>query len=91
MRLKPEDFQRVISQQLAFAEDTINSDQSQLPLWANRGSEDFLFSQGEQMKIYLPTNRRCYIRQLYILADSQKTLLLGNLPLARERQSSRLS
>ena len=41
------------------------------------------------MKIYLLTNRRCYVRQLYILADSQKTLLLGNEnPVTRQSTSS---
>ena len=53
MRLKPGNFQRVMSQQLAFAEDAINSDQFQLQVSTNRGSEDLLFSQGDQMKIYL--------------------------------------
>ena len=84
MRLKPENFQRVMAQQLALAEDAINSDQFQLQVWTNRGNEDLLFSQGGQMKIYLRANCPCYVRLLYVLANSQKTLLLDNPPLNLE-------
>ena len=91
MPLKPENFQSAMAQQLAFAQQIIDSDQFQLEVWTDRGQDALLYSQGELMKIYLRSNRPCYVRLIYILADGQKTLLLDNLPINAESVNRSLS
>ena len=91
MQLKPENFQSAMAQQMAFAQQIIDSDQFQLEVWTDRGQDALLYRQGELMKIYLRSNRPCYVRLIYILADGQKTLLLDNLPINAESVNRSLS
>ena len=91
MQLKPENFQSAMAQQMAFAQQIIDSDQFQLEVWTDRGQDALLYGQGELMKIYLRSNRPCYVRLIYILADGQKTLLLDNLHINAESVNRSLS
>ena len=91
MQLKPDNFQSAMAQQMAFAQQIIDSDQFQLEVWTDRGQDALLYGQGELMKIYLRSNRPCYVRLIYILADGQKTLLLDNLPINAESVNRSLS
>ena len=84
LNLKPDNFEKIMSQQLAFEQKVIDSGQLKLEVWTDRGKNALLYSQGELMKVYLRTNRPCYVRLLYILADGQKTLLVDNLQINLE-------
>ena len=84
LNLKPDNFEKIMSQQLAFEQEVIDSGQLKLEVWTDRGKNALLYSQGELMKVYLRTNRPCYVRLLYILADGQKTLLVDNLQINLE-------
>ncbi|MBP95271.1 hypothetical protein CMK18_04915 [Candidatus Poribacteria bacterium] len=84
LNLKPDNFEKTMSQQLAFEQEVIDSSQLKLEVWTDRGQKALLYSQGELMKVYLRTNRPCYVRLLYILANGQKTLLVDNLQINLE-------
>ena len=84
LNLKPDNFEKIMSQQLAFEQEVIDSGQLKLEVWTDRGHNALLYSQGELMKVYLRTNRPCYVRLLYILANGQKTLLVDNLQINLE-------
>ena len=84
LNLKPDNFEKIMSQQLAFEQEVIDSGHLKLEVWTDRGKNALLYSQGELMKIYLRTNRPCYVRLLYILANGQKTLLVDNLQINPE-------
>ena len=84
LNLKPDNFEKIMSQQLAFEQEVIDSGQLKLEVWTDRGKNALLYSQGELMKIYLRTNRPCYVRLLYILANGQKTILVDNLQINLE-------
>ena len=84
LNLKPDNFEKIMSQQLAFEQEVIDSGQLKLEVWTDRGQNALLYSQGELMKVYLRTNRSCYVRLLYILANGQKTLLFDNLQINLE-------
>ena len=51
MQLKPENFQSAMAQQMAFAQQIIDSDQFQLEVWTDRGQDALLYSQDELMKV----------------------------------------
>ena len=84
LNLKPDNFEKIMSQQLAFEQEVIDNGQLKLEVWTDRGKNALLYSQGELMKVYLRTNRPCYVRLLYILANGQKTLLVDNLQINLE-------
>ena len=84
LNLKPDNFEKIMSHQLAFEQEVIDSGQLKLEVWTDRGKNALLYSQGELMKVYLRTNRSCYVRLLYILANGQKTLLVDNLQINLE-------
>ena len=83
--LTPPNLEIALAQQQAFASDQIQSRQLQLEIWTNKGAEDLIFSQREEMQIYIRVNRPSYVRLLYILADGTKTLLLDAFRLGRSK------
>ena len=79
IELKPQNFEAAMVQQQAFAEGEIVDSQLQVEVWTSKGNDNVLFSDGEEMQIYLRVNRQAYVRLLYILADGSKTLLFDSL------------
>lgn len=75
LNLKPENYETALIEQQAFREDEIVSSQLQVDVWTNKGDENLLFTEDEEMKVYVRVNRSAHIRLLYILADGQYTLL----------------
>ncbi|MDP6599595.1 MAG: hypothetical protein QGI86_27645 [Candidatus Poribacteria bacterium] len=82
--LKPQNFEQAMAQQMAFAQQAIESNQLRLEVWTDRGKDALLYSQGELMTVYLRSNQPCHVRLLYILANGQKTLLVDNLKINAE-------
>lgn len=75
LNLKPENYETALIEQQAFREDELISGQLQVDVWTNKGNENLLFTEDEEMKVYVRVNRSAHIRLLYILADGQYTLL----------------
>ena len=82
--LKPQNFEQAMAQQMAFAQQVIESNQLRLEVWTDRGKNALLYSQGELMTVYLRSNQPCHVRLLYILANGQKTVLVDNLKINAE-------
>jgi len=72
---KPQNFEKALLEQKAFAEGEFVSGQLQVEVWTNKGNENLLFSEGETMKVSVRINREAHVRLLYILADGRRTLL----------------
>lgn len=79
LNLKPENYESALIDQQAFREDEIVSRQLQVDVWTNKGNDNLLFTNGEDMMVYIRVNRPAHVRLLYILADGQYTLLYDDL------------
>jgi len=75
LSLKPENYQKILSEENGLAEGEIISGQLQVDVWTNKGDQNLLFTEGEIMKVYVRVNRPAYIRLLYTLASGKRTLL----------------
>ncbi len=75
---KPQNLQQARIEQEAFSDAAIISGQLKVNLWTNKGNENLIFTEGEDVKIYVRVNRPSYIRLLYILSDGQRALLYDN-------------
>ena len=78
LNFKPQNYKQALIEQYAFAEGEFVSSGLQVEMWTDKGSEHLLYTGGETMKVFVRVNREAYIRLLYILADSRRTLLYDN-------------
>jgi len=56
----------------------------QVDVLTNKGQKDLFFREGDTMQISVKSNKACYLRVVYYLADGQKILLLDNHPLSED-------
>ncbi len=75
LNFKPQNYKQALIEQHAFTEGEFASSGLQVEVWTNKGSEHLLYTEGEEMKVFVRVNRKAYIRLLYILADGRRTLL----------------
>jgi hypothetical protein len=68
-----------------FAKDEMKGGELQVEIITNKGKEGQIFSEGEMMKLFVRSNRECYLRFIYHLADGSKVLLLDNYYINRDK------
>ncbi|OFY16558.1 MAG: hypothetical protein A2X11_12675 [Bacteroidetes bacterium GWE2_42_24] len=74
----PENFEEAGERNKSFAKDELVGGGLHLEVWTNKGDENLLFQENEEMKIYVRVNRSCYLRFVYYLADGTRTLLFDD-------------
>lgn len=75
---KPENFEEAGERNKAFARNEIVNGGLRLDVWTNKGDENLLFQENDEMKIFVRVNRSCYLRFIYYLADGTRTLLFDD-------------
>lgn len=53
-------------------------------LTTNRGNNNPIFMKGDTLKLYLKTNKACYIRLIYHFTDGSKVLFLDNYKISND-------
>ena len=76
--IKPQNFKDALSDQNIFNKDEVIGGGINLEVWTDKGIDNVLYTEGEQMKAYVRVNMPSYIRFIYHLADGKRTLLLDN-------------
>jgi hypothetical protein len=74
----PENFIEANKKAKIFNENEIVGGDLQLEIWTNKGNTNLLYSQNDTLKLYLRTNKECYVRFIYHLADGSSVLLLDD-------------
>lgn len=82
IRYLPENFEDAYARMRVFDKDEIIKGDLNVEIWTNKGDENLIFTEGEKLKFYVRTNKECYIRFVYHLADNQSVLLLDNYYIA---------
>lgn len=75
---KPENFEEAFSKQNEFKKDEVVSGALKLEVMTNKGKDNLIFEEGESLKLYVRTNRECYVRFVYHMADGSQVLLVDN-------------
>ena len=78
LHFKPKNYKQALIEQNAFTEGEFVSSGLQVEVWTDKGSANLLYTEGEEMKVFVRVNREAYIRLLYILADGRRTMLYDN-------------
>ncbi|NQV03363.1 MAG: DUF4384 domain-containing protein, partial [Bacteroidia bacterium] len=84
IRIIPENYTMAISRQQELMEIEVPSDDLDVELWTNKGSDDPLFREGDTMQVFMQVNKPCYVRLIYYLANGQKNLLVDNFEIPAE-------
>ncbi len=74
----PENFIEANNKAKIFNENEIIGGDLQLEVWTNKGNTNLLYSQNDTLKLYIRTNKECYVRFIYHLADGSSVLLLDD-------------
>lgn len=74
----PENFEEAFSRMRVFNRDEVVKGDLNVEIWTNKGEENLVYTEGEKLKFYVRSNKECYIRLIYHLADNQSVLLMDN-------------
>ncbi|MGL1886025.1 MAG: DUF4384 domain-containing protein [Reichenbachiella sp.] len=75
---KPENYLEAMETMKMFAADEIIQGDLRVDVFTNKGTENLIYTEGEELKLSVRSNKECYIRLIYHLADGTKVLLLDN-------------
>jgi hypothetical protein len=78
----PENFEDAYARMKAFDKDEVIKGDLNVEVWTNKGDDNLIFTEGERLKFFVRSNKECYIRFIYHLADNQSVLLLDNYYIA---------
>ncbi len=74
----PENFIIANTKNKTFTENEIVGGDLKLEVWTNKGKDNLLYSQNDTLRLYIRTNKECYVRFVYYLADGSSVLLLDD-------------
>lgn len=75
---KPDNFDHAVKLNTVIAEQPIKSD-FEINVWTNKGNENPVFKENEQMTLTVIASKACYLRFVYIFSDGTPVLMLDNL------------
>ncbi len=74
----PHNFNNAYEDLKLFRTDEDASNGLNLEIWTNKGAENLIFKEDEEMRVAVRVNQSCNIRFIYHLADGQRVLLLDS-------------
>lgn len=81
---KPENLELALQRQNELEKNDFISDDLNIDVWTNRGTELPTFGKDDSMFIYMTANKPCFLRLIYLLADGEKTLLIDNFRVSED-------
>ncbi|PIB36338.1 hypothetical protein BFP72_13505 [Reichenbachiella sp. 5M10] len=81
---KPENYTDALVSMKQFATDEIIAGGLVVDIFTNKGQDNLIFTQGEELKLFVKANQECYLRFIYHLADGSQVLLLDDYYISRE-------
>ncbi|OQA02080.1 MAG: hypothetical protein BWY70_00144 [Bacteroidetes bacterium ADurb.Bin408] len=82
---KPENFERAKANEAIFNKDELKSTGDlKVEIVTNKGNSNLIFTEGDELKLWVKANKECYVRLVYYLADGQTVLMLDNFHVTPE-------
>mgnify|MGYP003877666957 CR=1 FL=1 len=72
LSIQPQNFAGAMVQEKLLGEGEEVSGDLKVELWANKGDRHLVYSQGEELKIWIRVNRAAYVRLIYLTADGAR-------------------
>lgn len=54
-------------------------------VWTNKGNDNITLKEGEQVQFVVSSNKACFIRLIYLMADGSKILLMENFKIDQDK------
>jgi hypothetical protein len=80
--IRPPELVQKLAMLKKFSESEIVGSNLFVEVWTNKGDQNLIFKHREILKISIRTNKECYLRFIYHLADGNQVLLLDNYYIA---------
>ena len=74
----PQNFQRALQDAGVFGAGELVSGRLRVEAWTDRGSENIVLEENEEVTLAVRVNQACYVQLLYHLADGKRVLLYNN-------------
>jgi len=74
----PQNFARALQDAGVFGVDELVGGELQVEAWTDRGAENVVLEQGEEVTLGVRVNRPCHLQVVYHLADGKRALLYEN-------------
>lgn len=81
----PENFEEASVRQKVFTKDEIVDGGLHVDLWTNKGSDNLIFYENDEMKLFVRVNHECYLRFIYYMADGSKVLLMDDYYISSDK------
>jgi len=82
---KPDNFTLALANENIFLkEEVMPSPDLKIDIITNKGNDNLIFEKDDILNLFVKTNKECYIRVIYYLADGQKVLLIDNMKITSE-------
>ncbi len=88
-KIKPENLKQALQKKLALYNAIQTDHRLKIELQTDKMSDGpVVYYFGEEPKIFVRSNKTCFIRLIYIFADETKILLVDNYPIATDQANS---
>jgi len=74
----PQNYQRALQDAGVFGTDELISGNLQVEAWTDRGAENVILEEDEEVTLGVRVNQPCYLQLVYHLADGKRALLYNN-------------
>lgn len=81
----PENYKDALVNQKLFGKDEIIAGDLSIDIYTNKGKDNLIFVGGEKLKLLVRSNKECFIRCIYHMADGSKVLLLDNYYISSDK------
>jgi hypothetical protein len=76
--IRPRNYQQALQDAGVFGKDELISGSLQVEIWTDRGSEQVVLEEDEEVTLAVRVNQPCYLRMIYHLANGMRVLLYNN-------------
>ena len=81
---KPENIEKAVTDQEIIDNDKFKND-FEIDVWTNKGNDNLVFEENEELQFTVITNQACYFRFIYKLADGNYVLLMDNIKIDQSK------
>ncbi|MFH1009521.1 MAG: LPP20 family lipoprotein [Candidatus Latescibacterota bacterium] len=78
LAILPQNYQQALEDAGVFGKDELISGSLQVEIWTDRGSEQVVLEENEEITLGVRANQPCYLRVIYHLSNGMRVLLYNN-------------
>ena len=85
LEFKPANYDNALKSLIQFNQENIPEGGLLIEVATNKGNEGLIFTEDEEMKLYVRVNKACYLRFIYHMADGTQVLLFDSYYIGNDK------